>query len=374
MTTMIDSPLLLCGVLFMTVAAAYAAAATWKWAASVGASLLIIAATALASNLGFIPDQSPVYSAFSGPVTSLAIVWLLFGVRLSDLRVAGARMIGAFALAIAATAVGAILASLLFSSAFPEDGWKLGGVLTGTYSGGSLNFVGVGRALDLPEDLFAAASAADNVVTSLWMGATLMLPLWLAGWYPKPKRAAQKATTAAGIEDGVELRPIDLALLGALGLVLVAGIEVLSPLLPGPSIVWLTTAALLCAQLEAVQNLRGSLLLGGLALNLFFCAIGAASRLDRILDVGLDVLWITLTVVAVHGLLLYAGGRLLRLDLPTLSVASQAAIGGPSTAIALANARGWTSLTLPGAAVGLLGYAVGTYSGLAVAELLKSLL
>ncbi len=206
MTRMIDSPLLLCGVLFMTVAAAYTAAATWKWAASVGASLLIIAATALASNLGFIPDQSPVYSAFSGPRD-------LAGHRLAVVRrpterpaIAGGRMIGAFALALVATAVGAILASLLFSSAFPEDGWKLGGVLTGTYSGGSLNFVGVGRALELPEDLFAAASAADNVVTSLWMGATLMLPLWLklAGIRtPRQSPRSRMRPPHSGIEDGV---------------------------------------------------------------------------------------------------------------------------------------------------------------------------
>ena len=67
-------------------------------------------------------------------------------------------------------------------------------------------------------------------------------------------------------------------------------------------------------------------------------------------------------------------GRLLRFDVETLTVASQAAIGGPTTAIALTTARRWTDLTLPGAAVSLLGYGVDNYAGLAVAGLVRRLL
>jgi uncharacterized membrane protein len=54
-----------------------------------------------------------------------------------------------------------------------------------------------------------------------------------------------------------------------------------------------------------------------------------------------------------------------------VSVASQAAVGGPSTALALAVTRGWNRLALPGVLVGLLGYAVGNYAGLAVAALVR---
>ena len=64
-------------------------------------------------------------------------------------------------------------------------------------------------------------------------------------------------------------------------------------------------------------------------------------------------------------------GRLLRLDIGSVLVASQAAVGGPTSALAVAISREWKHLVLPGVVVGLLGYAVGTYLGLGVAYLLR---
>ena len=89
--------------------------------------------------------------------------------------------------------------------------------------------------------------------------------------------------------------------------------------------------------------------------------------------VGVEVFWLTLAVVLVHGVVVYGGGRLARLDVGTLSVASQAAVGGPSSALAVAVAREWRGLVRPGIVDGLLGYAVGNYLGVGVAVLVRSL-
>jgi uncharacterized membrane protein len=72
--------------------------------------------------------------------------------------------------------------------------------------------------------------------------------------------------------------------------------------------------------------------------------------------------------------ILFGIGRALRIDTPTLVVASQAAIGGPPTALALASARGYTDRLVPGIVVGLLGYAGGNYLGLGVAAAVRGLL
>ena len=48
-------------------------------------------------------------------------------------------------------------------------------------------------------------------------------------------------------------------------------------------------------------------------------------------------------------------------------VASQAAVGGPSTALALAAGLDRDDLAVAGIALGLLGYVIGTYLGVAVA-------
>jgi Protein of unknown function (DUF819) len=52
-----------------------------------------------------------------------------------------------------------------------------------------------------------------------------------------------------------------------------------------------------------------------------------------------------------------------------LLVASSAAIGGPATAIALAQANQWPSLVVPSCLVGNIGYVIATFCGLAFAKL-----
>ena len=66
-------------------------------------------------------------------------------------------------------------------------------------------------------------------------------------------------------------------------------------------------------------------------------------------------------------------GKILKLDLRVIAVASVAAKAGPSSVIAITNAKEWNQLALPGVAAGLLGYAIGNYVGFAGAYLLKFL-
>jgi uncharacterized membrane protein len=366
----------------------------------VGASLIAIVLGAVLSNAGLVPAASPVYDVIGGPVTSLAIAWLLLAVNLADVKQAGPRMIGAFGLALAGTAVGAFIGALVFAPTFGEETWKLAGTLTGTYSGGSVNFVAVGRGVGLSDALFAGTTAADNVTTGLWLGATLLLPVWLARAWPvpvpaEPPRQAEAAAADATGEGRADAsapapepatspdedhpffrkRPVstlDLAVLLATGALLLVAAEWLGRLTPAiPAVLWLTTLALLIGQLPAFRTPRGALQLGTVALHLFFVVIGIHSRISEIVAVGIEVFLYTLLVVGVHGLVVYGVGRALRLDLATLSVASQAAVGGPSSALAVAVSRGWRGLVLPGILVGLLGYAVGNYLGFAVGYLVR---
>lgn len=59
---------------------------------------------------------------------------------------------------------------------------------------------------------------------------------------------------------------------------------------------------------------------------------------------------------------------LLRMDTGAAAIASQANVGGVTTALALARGLGRADLALPGILVGTLGYAVGNYAGFFVAE------
>jgi uncharacterized membrane protein len=145
-------------------------------------------------------------------------------------------------------------------------------------------------------------------------------------------------------------------------------------LAPVPSVLWLTTIALVLAQIPRVGRIRGAGVLGNYLVLLFLASNGAKSVVANILAVGPPVVYYALITVALHGVVIFGLGSVVGLDLRTLAVASQANVGGPASAMALATARGYADRLLPGVAVGLLGYAVGNYIGLAVAWVAKGML
>lgn len=336
------------------------------WASRVGASLIILILAAIFSNLGIIPSQAPVYEWIYGPVTSLAIVWLLLLVNLGELRKLGRKTLLAFAISILGTLLGGIVASAIFQGHFGPDTGKLGASLTASYIGGSLNFIAVGRGVGLPDNLFSGATAADNLLTALWMGMTLVLPSSLGYFLPPSELDSSPSVSSPGkgILQTNGFAALDLAILLGVGLGIIQLAEGLHQWLPGiPAIVWLTTLSLALAQFGWVRLLRGTSQLGIFGLNLFFTVIGAGSHLGSVLNLGLEIIGFALVIVTVHGLITFGFGVWLGLDMELLAIASQAAIGGPSTAMAQAMGRQRTHLVLPAVTLGLLGYAIGNYIG-----------
>ena len=57
-----------------------------------------------------------------------------------------------------------------------------------------------------------------------------------------------------------------------------------------------------------------------------------------------------------------------------ITIASQAAVGGPGSALALSMSMKWPSLVPPGIIVGIFGYAIGNYVGFACAYVTRALL
>ncbi len=389
---MISDPLAIAALIAGITALAFWLDHRFDALSKIGASLMVIILGAVISNLGIVPHDSPVYRSIEGPVTSLAIVYLLLNVRLADLKQAGPTMLGLFVLGGLGTALGAFTGALIFADKLGPITWKLAGVFTGTYTGGSLNFAAVGRGLDLPASTFAAASAADNVTTALWMGLILMSPVLFSR--ARPPRLDTGKTTVDSELLGSDAQPgdssakddhpfwgripislFDLVLLAAVGMAVLIAARLLNRWVGlFPEILWLTTIALILGQLPRIHRLSGASQLGNLGLHLFFAVIGIRSLFAAMIAVGASVFFYTLVVVGIHGIFLFGVGRALRGPVPMLAVVSQAAIGGPSTAMAVAVARGWPALLLPGIAVGLLGYALGNYAGFGVAYLVRAII
>jgi len=241
----------------------------------------------------------------------------------------------------------------------------LAGMFTATFTGGSLNFVSVARALQPPEALLAVATTADYVVFAAWFAVSLALARRQGRAAPAVAAPAERWLAAeGGWWQGLLWGLAVLLLSNALTAVL----QRLWPALP--SILVLTTLTLLVAQLPAASSRRGCYGLGLLLIQPFFTVMGLSSPVGALLGEGLPVLAYAALIVALQGLGLLVLRRWRGWGLGETLVASQASIGGPSTALALATAIGRAELALPAVAIGLLGYLIGTYLGLLAAALL----
>ena len=374
-----------------------------------GTALMVIIFTALIANFGLLPTSStdadpvPAYDAIFGTVAPLAIVWLLLKVNLRDILRAGLPIITLFLIGSLGTVAGVIAGMALVDG--PERIGPLfaplGGMFTGTYTGGSVNFNAVALEYDVMREgvLFGGASAVDSIMTTVWMAATIAIPRWLrprwpksgpgwgglAGAGPESDGGAESAGRAPDLgitEDTERVHPVDLALVLAIGFGTLWASQRLEAWtaslgVPIPDILILTVIALILAQFRAITRLAGSRTLGLFSVYLFLCVIGAHCDVRALADIGplgLALLVFTFTIVVVHGAITFGAARLLRLDVDIAAVASQANVGGGTSALALARSLGRGDLVLPAVLIGSLGNAVGTFLGLIVARTLPGLL
>lgn len=360
-----------------------------KYFRQAGAVIIVILSGAVLANLGIIPSSHnapPLYEGIFIYATPLAIFFLLLEVKLRDLRFAGLPMILMFLVGSLATVFAVLLGYWLWSPATHgiSKAYAVAGMYTGTYIGGSANLNAVALHYEMNKDgtLFAAVNAVDNLVGTPWMLATILLPPFLRKLFPRKKNLppglkgmSDESLRAMTGSLRADMRIPDIAILMALGFgSLFIATEISSRYPSIPSILVITTLALIFAQIPYVQQRKGAKLLGMVLIMIFLAVVGAYCDLGAVASSGSSaltlVLWV-ISIILVHGLIVFTVGGLFRQDWDLVSIASNANIGGSTSAPVCAAALGRPDLQLPGLLAGSLGNAIGTYIGLLVAELLK---
>ncbi|MEP0774080.1 MAG: DUF819 family protein [Acidobacteriota bacterium] len=368
-----DDHWLLWAVLLATGAGALAAERT-RWGRSFSGAVLAIGGGFLLSNVGVLPASAPAYDTVWGYLVPLAIPLLLVRADLRRIVKESGPMLVAFILGAAGTVAGTLVAFHLVP--LGEDGFKLAGVFCATYIGGSINYVAVAQALGLSSpDLLAAGVAADNLVMTLYFLILFALPslAWLRRRYPR-----RTGIEEAGDGATVEFQPATAAgMLAALAYAaaICGGGFALARIanVPGAGILGLTLLAVAAATLVPgrLATLGGADELGVVLMQVFFATIGAGAHVGTVVRVGLSLFVFAALILAVHLAVILLAGRLVRADLVELVVASNANMGGPATAAAMAAARGWKGLVIPAVLCGTLGYALATFIGVAVGTALR---
>lgn len=330
------------------------------------------------SNLGIIPASAPVFSMVSGLLVPAAIALLLFKANIRRIVSESGPVLTAFLIGVAGATAGALIGYLVLPLGAEQA--KLAGVFTATYTGGSMNFVAVAKSVGFDaSSQYAAAMAADNLVGTPYLLVLVVIPAiaWVRRAFPSRfiKETAAEAIDpgADDISTGLNFRHLSFAL--ALSLVICAAGTGLAGALGIVqfNMLFITALAVLVANLfpDRMARLEGDFELGTFFMYLFFVTIGASANILALAGDALVLVPYAVIIIAVHLVVLAIGTKLLGIDLAEALVASNACIMGPATAAAIAASQGWRNLVTPGVLVGILGYVIANFLGVAVTGILN---
>jgi len=121
---------------------------------------------------------------------------------------------------------------------------------------------------------------------------------------------------------------------------------------------------------QIVSKMNGSQEIGTYLIYLFLFVIGVPANIMTVIEKSPLFLVLCFIMVCVNMLFCFIGAKLCKATLEDAIIASNANIGGPTTAAGMAISQGWTSLVGPAMLVGVLGYVIGNYLGTLVGIIL----
>jgi len=312
----------------------------------------------------------------------MAIPMLLMRADLRTIVVESGPMLIAFLLAAGATVVGAIISAQLIDMG-PLHA-EIVGTITSSYIGGSLNFVATAEAVGVKDSsVYVASLSADAVGAVIFLLLLMLLPTigfirraMPSKFIDQDLGTAQVEVGASAISESKPLRLAEAANGLALSLVVCAIGAGLASFLDADAffILIVTALALLVANFAkpVVRHIESEFQIGTLFMYIFFAVIGAGANLGEVLGAALPIIVFIVVMVLIHLCLLVLIGKFLKLDLAEVLIASNACILGPAPAAALAASKGWQPLVAPGILVGMFGYAIATFIGVAITAVLGS--
>ncbi len=335
---------------------------------------------AVLTAVGVLPHSSPVYDSISRHALPAALILMLIGTPVTELKKLGPKATLAMALATVSMFLAMIAGFLLFKRWLPEGSWRAVGALLGTWIGGSANMLAVKEILQMPDADLAPLVITDTVLSYGWL-ALLLLGAGLQSKFDAGIPAADLHLGGGGssFAAGNEAPGPWAARLGRLAVLLIFGFvfaeatviagKLLSSKLPllsasGWTLLLASTLAVLLAltSLSALERWKASSI-GTFLLYMVLVTIGAKATFQAALDAPIFLIY-GLAAFLWHGAALLAAGRLLRVPLFLLTTASQANIGGPVSAPIVAGVyRPGTAYI--GVLMAIVGALLGTYLGMA---------
>ena len=366
----------------------------YKWASKVTGAIIALLGAIIFANLKIIPTESAVYDSVWSYVVPVAIPLLLLKADIKKVKNESGKMLGAFHVSALGTVAGTFISAFLLSSLIPHIA-EIAGMMTGSYIGGGANFVAMTNAFKTPENITNATIVADNLVMAVYFFVTMSIPSIL--FFKNKWGMATEGEESSGgsstywTKKEISLKDIAVSLAIAFSVASLSNLlsECISAIIPTSNMILkiansilgnmyliMTTLMLIVATVfsKQLEEINGAEEIGTFLIYLFFVVLGVPASISEIIKNGAFILIFCILAVSIHLVVTLLVGKMFKFKLDELLLASNACIGGPTTAVAMAIAKGWNSLIVPTMIAGVWGYVLGNYAGIIVGHILQIIL
>ena len=375
--------------------------------------LVTMGLSMLLCNLGLLPSSHPIYNFVTKYLIPLAIPLLLLDADLKKCIKKTGTLLKAFFCGAIGTIVGTIVAFKLIPMKNVIGAEKIAAALCARHIGGAVNFVAVSDFFQTPPDAVAAALAADNVVVALYFAFLFAIsvpskesddietPIINQIEFEQPKinnKEISKCPMSPLLElfeisDDNSTQPIiqtpvpsqktiqspkiyypkptitlqSLSSALCISLIMCALSEALSYFTKGSFMLYISLLTVFAA--TAFPKILGSSsesggILGVLIMQFFFSVTGAMGHIPTVLKMAPVLFSHAALQISVHFIVALGLGKVFKLPFREIVLASNANVGGPTTAAAMASSKRWKLLVLPALLTGVFGYAIATAIGI----------
>ncbi len=360
-----------------------------SWLGKIGPVLILYILGVIIGNLVHVPHQAQLQDLLSSAAVPLAIPLMLFTCtfRRSETRSQLLALVTGMAAVIAA-----VIAGYFIFGKNITDAPKIGGMLTGVYTGGTINLAALKTMLGVPEETFILMNSYDMLISFLFLTFLLSFGVkWfrkilpnetgkIPGTNPGMTEAGRQDRTAEeenyrriftkeGLKDAGFLLLIDILIIGiSAGLAVLAGDGWFMTVL----ILMLTTLGIAASFWKPVRRRKGGYEIGMYLIYIFSIVVASMADVTALDLKGGAALLGYLSFVIFGSLCLQVIlARIFRIDADTMIISSVTYICSPPFVPMMATAMKNPRIIAPGLAIGVVGYAAGNYLGFLIERLLS---
>jgi len=359
----------------------------YKIIKKIGAVLMCYAIGLVVGNMGILPSGSEKYQGLLTEITiPLSLPLILFSMDVKKWFKSAGSAFSSLLIGLFSVLVMIFVGFWIFKGSIDEI-WKVSGMLVGIYTGGTPNMAAIKTALGVSQELYILTHTYELTLGAIYLVFVLSVGqrvlLWILPAYKSPNSGAIEVGTL-NLEDefesydGIFKKETFLPLLGALGLsAAILGVSfAISLLFPeefktAAIILFITSFGIAASFIPKIKNIKKTFQLGMYLILIFCLTVASMADVSKLADVSFSLFYyVGLAMFGSHILHVFIA-RIFKIDADTVLISGAALICSPPFVPVVAGALKNREIILTGLVVGIAGYALGNYLGIAVAYILK---